>query len=417
MKKSVCSDWIARSELGYPLALNNHIERWRDACNGIGTSRCYLEYIDEVGGELILRTWSVKGYKKGKVEAAEIIRRGEDLIPYFCHCDYWNMSGYVAKYDIPEWHPKEWWRWADKKETSKGWVGGYIINQKEIMDRYDPHHLYSKNLMIHPFKFLVILKQNPAVEMLIKNGYGSLIGCLNMLNKKGRTIPEILKVNPKWVKYLKGKGRNELIACRKPYVKTEDEADWYAAMLADIDYKPNLKYVGKYFQDLRAYKVQHGWLGWTYSDYLKMAADIGYPMNEKKVLFPKDLKEAHDKVMSEYKILQEEKKNEHLKEWVKQLQKYRYENGGLFIRPAETCAELKDESEQMSNCVRSYADRYSKGLTAIFFIRQISKPNKSLVTLELKGNRVAQCLAAHNKQPDETIKRFVDEWKKEFRFV
>ena len=417
MKKSACSD-VAKLKLKTPAILFYYIERWRAACTGITTARTYFEYIDEVGGQLIQRVWSVKGYKKGDVKYAEIMRRGEDMEVKFCHCDYWTMSGYRADYENPEWNPKEVWSWGSKEGKTAGWVWGTVMN-KDILQRHDAHGTYKKETGMHMYKYLVKLKNEPGIELLVKNGYGCLASCTYMMNKKGRTIAEILKVDPKWVNYLKGKGRNELIACRKPFVRTEDDADYYAAMLADTVYKPLLKYVGKYFRDLYPYCEKIGWryCTWYYADYLKMAKDMKYPLNERKVLFPNNIVEAHDKVAAEYKLMKEEEKNAMMKQWVEQLQQYCYHNEELFIRPAANCSELTDESEQMQNCVRSYADRYSEGSTAIFFIRQINTPDKSLVTLELKNKRVTQCYAKHNTQPDQRVLDFVSQWKGEYGFA
>lgn len=418
MKKLSCSN-VAKLKLKTPAILFEYIERWRAACTGITTARTYFEYIDEVGGQLIQRVWSVKGYKKGDVKYAEIIRRGEDMLAKLCHCDYWTMSGYKANYDNPEWDPEEVWSWGNKDGKTTCWVWGEIMNKKQVLKEHDPHGSYKPETGMHLFKYLVKLKNEPGIEMLVKNGYGPLVGCTYMLNKKGRTIAEILKVEPKWVNYMKGKGRNELIACRCLYVKTEDEADYYAGMLSDPYYRKVLKYAGKYFMDLYFYVQSIGchYATWYYEDYLRMAKEMGYPMNEKKVLFPRTIVEAHDKVAKEYKLMQEEEKNAQMRGWVEQLQKYCYQNEELFISPAANCSELKDESEQMENCVRSYADRYSQGVTAIFFIRRINQPDKSFVTLELKNKRVTQCFAKHNSEPDQQVKNFVAEWKGEYGFA
>lgn len=415
MKKLHCSN-VAKLKLELPKELNQWIEMQRVNCSGIATSRKYYDYIDHCNGELVLRTFSIKGWKNGKVEWAEIVRRGEDMIPYFCHCDLSPMCGYWADYDMSEWDPHASWRWCGEGEKNKGWLAGRPQNAKEILEQYDPHHCYTKELPMNVFEYVVRLKTEPGIELLIKNGYAGLANCTRMLDKKAKTIEGILKVDKKWVNYLRGKGRYQLIACRKPFVKTEDDADLYAAMMVHPDMKQALKYVGKYYRDLYAYYNKLKWYDFNrwYMDYMRMAEYMKYPLDQKKVLFPNDLQKAHDKAAKEYNAIINEEKDKKLKEWVNQLEKFRYTEGELFIRPAATCSELIDESEQMSNCVRSYVDRYVNGLTAIFFIRQIDKPGKSLCTLELKEKTVKQCYAAHNEKPDPAILNFVANWKKEF---
>ena len=47
--------------------------------------------------------------------------------------------------------------------------------------------------------------------------------------------------------------------------------------------------------------------------------------------------------------------------------------------PAESFISLEDESTQQNHCVRNYAEKYAKGKCDIYFMREASTPNKSLV--------------------------------------
>lgn len=136
-------------------------------------------------------------------------------------------------------------------------------------------------------------------------------------------------------------------------------------------------------------------------------------MEENKALFPDDLVKAHDEATEKFEVLKKKEKNLAIKKQMENLLKYTWEDDKYLIRPAESVEDLIEESKQMKNCVRTYADSYSKGLTAIFFIRQISNPDKSFVTLELKNKRVSQCLAYHNSKPTDEVLEFVKKWEKQ----
>jgi len=151
-----------------------------------------------------------------------------------------------------------------------------------------------------------------------------------------------------------------------------------------------------------------------YKDYLMFRKELGYPLNEKRYLFPENLDKAHDEAWKKIKEVRDAKTNALIKEQCAKLMGYHFTDGDLLIRPAESCDELIEESKQMNNCVRTYAESYAKGLTAIFFIRHVTSPDKSYVTLELKNKNVKQVYGFHNSKPDATVMDFVKNWKREF---
>ena len=71
-----------------------------------------------------------------------------------------------------------------------------------------------------------------------------------------------------------------------------------------------------------------------------------------------------------------------------------------------------DEGKQQGNCVASYLQRYIKKETEIYFIRELSNPANSLITLEYKNNRIKQMELPHHKRnfTSEQLE-FVEKWK------
>ena len=59
--------------------------------------------------------------------------------------------------------------------------------------------------------------------------------------------------------------------------------------------------------------------------------------------------------------------------------------------------DIKDEAVQQTNCVAGYIDRVLNGTCDIIFLREKDKPEKSLVTIEVRDNKVVQALRAFNK--------------------
>ncbi len=149
-----------------------------------------------------------------------------------------------------------------------------------------------------------------------------------------------------------------------------------------------------------------------YPDYLRFASDLGMDMNNTKIIYPKNIKKSHDELMIEHEKYESQLLQENFDKVVKALEKLSYEKNGYIIRPAHSQSELIEESKALDHCVRSYAERMSKGETAIFFVRTERKKDKPLYTLEFKNNKVGQFRGKSNCTPDKKAKNFVDLWIK-----
>ena len=95
------------------------------------------------------------------------------------------------------------------------------------------------------------------------------------------------------------------------------------------------------------------------------------------------------------------------------LRPYNLENKRYLIRCAKTIDELKDESNQMNHCVRNYIPKIAHHKSAVFFLREQSEKEKSLVTIEI--DPVDKVLL--QKQEEKTMQNqqvnrclFINEW-------
>jgi len=86
----------------------------------------------------------------------------------------------------------------------------------------------------------------------------------------------------------------------------------------------------------------------------------------------------------------------------------------FFIRPAKTLNDIKDEAKQQNNCVyTNYSESYAWGDTDIYFLRELKSPKKSLVTVEVRNNKVVQARIKNNEKITKKQKEFLDIWQKE----
>lgn len=82
-----------------------------------------------------------------------------------------------------------------------------------------------------------------------------------------------------------------------------------------------------------------------------------------------------------------------------------------FIYP-KCIQDVKDESVQMSNCVSSYVQKVIDGQCHILFLRRKDSPDKSLVTIEVRNNKIVQALQRYNHPLTKEQQEVVDKWNK-----
>lgn len=150
----------------------------------------------------------------------------------------------------------------------------------------------------------------------------------------------------------------------------------------------------------------------VYRDYLQECEQLHIDLQDKEILFPKDLTAAHNRTMEQVKFEKNKADQEKFQKAVEKLENFAWSEGEFFIRPAREQMELTAEGKALHHCVGGYIRRMAEGETAIFFLRKVSEPDKPFYTLELQKKRVIQCRTEHNASYDRNpdVKNFVDMW-------
>lgn len=161
----------------------------------------------------------------------------------------------------------------------------------------------------------------------------------------------------------------------------------------------------KYFRKKR-YKDSR-----LYFDYLDFCKKLGYDLKNKKYLFPNNLKQKHDEFANQIKILEKEQNNKLIAERYKELLNKIFESKKYIIFPAQSVEELIDESSQQNNCVKTYVERYANGDCDIYFMRLSCEKDKSLVTVEVRNNKVVQKRIKNNAQTTKEQDKFLQKWE------
>ena len=146
-------------------------------------------------------------------------------------------------------------------------------------------------------------------------------------------------------------------------------------------------------------------------DYWNMLAQVqnGLPP---ELLFPRDIRAAHDLVALRVKEKTDKDINAGIAEFAATLDwlSFSDEETGLFIRVCETQEELIKEGKILSHCVATYAKKISKRETCILFIRKATEPEIPFYTLEYKDGVVVQNRGRNNSDRTEEVEIFEAKW-------
>lgn len=155
-----------------------------------------------------------------------------------------------------------------------------------------------------------------------------------------------------------------------------------------------------------------------YHDYLCMCKELQYDVKNSFILFPRELKAAHDSVA---KTLKDKRTAEHEKaiagsfdEWQK---RYQYQSKELMMIPPHSAKEIVDEGAALHHCVRLYVKNVAEKKSVILFVRSVDEPDKSLCTVEVKDGQVTQARGFDNEEPPAQITAFIEQWKQRVLYV
>lgn len=124
-------------------------------------------------------------------------------------------------------------------------------------------------------------------------------------------------------------------------------------------------------------------------DYFRMCRQMGV----KPVKDSNSLKREHDVTARNHRNWMLAQKAEfvenigvHIEERADELSKYIFENDEYVVVLPRSVQDFINEGNQNHNCVGSYAERFAKGKSNIFFVRKKQYPEHSYITTELTGD-------------------------------
>ena len=167
---------------------------------------------------------------------------------------------------------------------------------------------------------------------------------------------------------------------------------------------------------------------WLYLDRIKTfeaIEDMGFILRElydyanmmnqlspKFDKYPRHLLTTHKIACRNFNRMKKEFSEELFKKRINK--EYEYTFGDyIFIYP-ESTQDIKDEAVQMSNCVASYIDKVIDGECHILFLRKKNRPKDSLVTIEVRGDKIVQARRRFNDPVTEEDQKAINAFNKKF---
>ncbi len=159
----------------------------------------------------------------------------------------------------------------------------------------------------------------------------------------------------------------------------------------------------------------------TYLDYLNMREARGYDLHNTVFLLPKELRRAHNQMVAEVnaeKISERElevrmKFPNIQKNYRKLRNRFFYEDENYLIRPAKSAEEIVKEGRFLHHCVggNNYLKKHDTGESYILLLRRKGEEDIPYITVEIKGEKIAQWYGENDKKPDKSV---IDPWLRKY---
>lgn len=263
---------------------------------------------------------------------------------------------------------------------------------------------------------LRIYRRQPEVEKVIKAGMKKLVREMYSWDgflEPGNKLQEILKLTKQNMK----KARDYDFGKKEIQILRNDPDGKLS-----VDEIISLANAGNYLNELLEYttirkiatylkkKQDAGiWL-----DYLRMAAEQGYNMKDKAVLFPGRLHRKHNELMRTKEFQKNEEKEKQYRKRKGELKKYQYRTKDFLIMIPETLSDIIVEGKVLHHCVGTYVDRVAKGETDILFIRETGKEDIPYYTIEVRNMEIIQYRGAYNNCNHNPVPDYVKKFVKQF---
>lgn len=150
-----------------------------------------------------------------------------------------------------------------------------------------------------------------------------------------------------------------------------------------------------------------------YRDYLRECVQLDMDMQQKSVLFPKNLLRRHENLTRQIRFRESEEDRKKFAArrplWEAQ---YTYKEETYSIVLPKMPQDLIDEGKALNHCVGTYIKRVADGKTDILFIRPTKDTRAHLATMEVKNGHIVQARTKNNGNLPKDVEAFVERFRR-----
>lgn len=278
-----------------------------------------------------------------------------------------------------------------------------------------------------PWRYLFRYLEYPQMEYLMKLGLYQITEDLvdnngRHCNQAGTTPEEFLGVSAAGLKLLQAtNASNDMLRTLQNIekigfkIRTKEDfiqfcsdfpSRYTQSAVFSIGKYTTLEKIRNYLQKQAGDKINNVSV---WDDYLHLCETLDYDLTNPFILFPKNLKQAHDRETKRLNIKRELERRQHLsqlskkcKGYLKELQEcYGWEDDTYLIQAPKNLQAIVKEGHDLHHCVGGYAEQVAQGKKIILFLREKDNPAKPFHTIELHNNEIVQCYGKFNQRSPE----------------
>lgn len=151
-----------------------------------------------------------------------------------------------------------------------------------------------------------------------------------------------------------------------------------------------------------------------YGDYLRLCQCEDCNMKDSAILYPKNVKKAHDRLIKRIKVRENKAKQEKFQRALERLgHQLDFEYEGLAIMQPARMEDLVAEGKALSHCVGGYIDSMADNQCVILFIRRKAELEKPFYTVEVQNDQVRQVKGFKNGSATPEVEEFMAVWEQQ----
>lgn len=320
----------------------------------------------------------------------------------------------------------------------------YTGNLREVFGPV--FHGVDMEAVIHPsdkIRFGVLLRnleKFPETEYLLKLGLSALADKAEWLHSENKTarptFTGVLGVSkqllPMYQEMNVSYSEHQIIKAYGQWVSSEDieeyrmlrpqrcSVDAVTGVLKTMSFSKFLNYFRKQKLESPGRGIEE--LVTKYRDYIEMSKALNIDLSHKSVRFPKDIVIAHDRLLPRFNTVKDAALDVAFAKAVApiyaQLIIPESRSKNYCIVFPQVRSDLVREGQSLNHCVGSqerYYKNHMAGTKLILFVREIGKPEKPFVTMEvdMADFRILQIYGYGDKAPAPEVRKFAESFIKE----